>query len=231
VLTKTFPVEGGVNRFLIRSTTQPGTITVTATAEGLKPATITLTTKPFTAQNGLATRLPSAGLPSKLERGPTPLSPSYTIIRKSIAITHATAGANADSAFASYDDNELSDWVNDGKLATAWIEYTLEREATVGEVTLKLNNFRSRVYPLVITVDGKEVFNGSTQTTLGYYTIQCTPQKGKTVRIQLAGQSATKDNNAGVEVNGKKLDDGVARNDVNAKGTLSIIEAEVYITD
>ena len=119
--------------------------------------------------------LPSAGLPSRLERGPTPATPSYTITRTPINIVSATAGANADTAFASYDDNELSDWVNDGKLSTAWIEYTLEREATVSEITLKLNNFRSRVYPLIITVDGKEAFNGNTQTSLGYYTIKCKP--------------------------------------------------------
>jgi beta-galactosidase len=30
------------------------------------------------------------------------------------------------------------------------------------------------------------------------------------------------------EVGGKKLDDGVSRNDANAKGRLSIIEAEIY---
>jgi hypothetical protein len=29
-------------------------------------------------------------------------------------------------------------------------------------------------------------------------------------------------------MSGKKLDDGVARNDINAKGTLSIIEVEIY---
>jgi hypothetical protein len=29
-------------------------------------------------------------------------------------------------------------------------------------------------------------------------------------------------------MNGKKLDDGVARDDKNAKGTLSIIETEIY---
>jgi len=64
--------------------------------------------------------------------------------------------------------------------------------------------------------------------TLGYYTIQCKPFKGKKVRIQLAASS---NNNAGkemIEVSGKKLDDGVARDDSKAKGTLSIIEAEVY---
>lgn len=228
VLAKSFPVEGGVNRFLIRSTTQPGTIRIKATAEGLKAATLTLRTKPFVASNGLAVTLPSAGLSSLLDRGPTPATPSYQMIRIPLKVVKATAGAHADSAFASYDDNELSDWVNDGQLGTAWVEYELEREAAVSEITLKLNNFRGRTYPLLITVDGKEVFNGSTQTSLGYHTIACQPNRGRKVRIQLTGASANKASNAGVEVNGKKLDDGVARDDANAKGTLSIIEIEFY---
>jgi hypothetical protein len=228
VLAKTFPVEGGVNRFLIRSTTKAGTINITATTEGLKPATLTLQTKPFPTENGLSKILPSAGLPLNLKRGATPATPSYTITRTPISIISATAGAHADSAFASYDDNELSDWVNDGKMNTAWIEYELERPAAVSEITLKLNNFRSRVYPLLITVDGKEVFKGSTKTSLGYYTIKCNPIKGKKIRIQLLDGSQIKNASAGVEVNGKKLDDGVPRNDANAKGTLSIIEAEIY---
>jgi beta-galactosidase len=80
---------------------------------------------------------------------------------------------------------------------------------------------------LIVTVDGKEAFNGTTQTTLGYYTIKCTPQTGKKVRIQLAGISQNKANDE-VEVSGKKLDDGVVRDDAKAKGTLSIIEAEIY---
>jgi hypothetical protein len=229
VLAKSFPVEGGVNRFLIRSTTQPGTITIKATSDGLKGAAITLTTKLFIVKDGLSTVLPSAGLSSYLKRGPTPLTPSYTMTRTPINIVSATAGARADSAFASYDDNERTEWVNDGKLSTAWIEYTLERPATVNEITLKLNNFRSRVYPLIITVDGKEAFNGNTQTTLGYYTIKCKPLTGTKVRIQLKDASLTRSNdNIGVEVSGKKLDDGVTRNDATAKGTLSILEAEIY---
>lgn len=228
IMTKSFPVEGGVNRFLIRSTTQPGTIKIKASAEGLKEATLTLTTKPFVAEYGLAKVLPSDGLPSRLDRGPTPATPSYRMTRIPLKVVGATAGANADSTARSYDDNELSDWFNDGKLGTAWVEYELEREATVSEITLKLNNFRGRAYPLQVTVDGKEVFNGSTQTSLGYYTIQCNPRKGKKVRIQLTGIAADKGSNTGVEVNGKKLDDGVARDDKNAKGTLSIIEVEFY---
>lgn len=228
ILARSFPVEGGVNRFLVRSTTQPGAITVKATAEGLKEATLTLTSKSFATESGLTKMLPSAGLPSRLERGPTPVTPSFTMTRTPVNIVRASGGANTDSTVASYDDNELSDWVNDGKLNTAWIEYELEREATISEVTLKLNNFRARIYPLVITVDGKEAFNGTTQPSLGYYTVQCKPQKGRKVKIQLSAPPFNQGSETGVEVGGKKLDDGVARDDAKAKGTLSIIEAEIY---
>jgi hypothetical protein len=228
ILAKTLPVENGVNRVLIRSTTTAGQITIKATAEGLQAASLTLTSLAFEEKNGLSGSLPAAALPCRLERGPTPLTPSYTISRKPVAIVKASAGAHSDSAFASYDDNELSDWVNDGKLSTAWIEYELERQATVSEITLKLNNFRSRAYPLIITIDGKEVFAGSTRPTLGYYTIACKPTQGKKVRIQLATLSKDQGGDQMVEVSGKKLDDGVARDDSKAKGTLSIIEAEIY---
>ena len=228
ILAKTFPVEGGVNRFLVRSTTAPGTITIKASSEGLKDATLTLNTKKVVVNNGLNPALPSAGLPSRLERGPTPATPSFTTTRTALAIVGATAGAHADSAFASYDDNERTEWVNDGKMATAWIEYTLDHAATVNEITVKLNNFRSRAYPLRITVDGKEAFNGFTKTSLGYYTIKCQPQKGTRLRIQLTGGTRVQEASNEVEVNGKKLDDGVSRDDAQAKGTLSILEVEVY---
>jgi beta-galactosidase len=229
ILSKSLPVECGVNRILIRSTNKSGLITLKAAAENLQPAFTTLQSKPVAIQNGLTTALPSANLPAYLKRGPTPLTPSFTPSRNALTIISATAGANADSAFASYDDNELSDWVNDGKMENAWIEYELTQPSIVNEITLKLNNFRSKIYYLKITVDGKEVFNGSTERSLGYCTITCAPTKGKKVRIQLQQPSVSVANN-GVEVNGKKLDDGVTRNDANAKGTLSIIEAEIYET-
>ena len=40
--------------------------------------------------------------------------------------------------------------------------------------------------------------------------------------------SGKDDSKIGEEMNGRKLDDGVARDDKNAKGSLSIIEAEIY---
>ncbi len=227
ILSKNLPLECGVNRVLVRSTTMPGTIAIKATAEGLAPANVSIVVQPYKTVDGLGNQLPGQNLPLNFERGATPSTPSFIPSRESLTIIKATAGSNTDSAFASYDDNELSDWVNDGKLETAWIEYELEKASVVDQIELKLNNFRSREYYLRITVDGEEVFKGLTEKTLGYTTLVCKPRTGKRVRIQLL-QPATTTAITAIEVNGKKLDDGVARNDANAKGTLSIIEAEIY---
>ena len=75
---------------------------------------------------------------------------------------------------------------------------------------------------------GKEVYKDSTPKSLGYCTLICKPTKGKKVRIELVKETINAATTTGVEVNGKKLDDGVVRDDSKAKGTLSIIEVEVY---
>lgn len=123
--------------------------------------------------------------------------------------------------------NELTDWYNDGNLATAWIEYELESPAVVSEINLKLNNFRTRSYPVRILVDGQEVFKGNTTPGLGYCNIQCKQLAGKKVRIELV-KPADLTGETSTEVSGKRLDDGVSRNDANSKGRLSILEAEIY---
>jgi beta-galactosidase len=228
ILSKDLPVECGVNRILIRSTTKSGPITINATSDGLSSASLQLMSGSISVKDGLTTSMPAEGLMPYLKRGPTPPTPSFKEIRRSVKIVSATAGANSDSVYSSFDDNELSDWVNDGKLSTAWIEYVLEKEVVVSEVTLKLNNFRSRTYPLLITVDGKKAFADTTVRSLGYFTAMCTPIKGKKVRIQLVTLSQEQESTSMVEVSGKKLDDGVVRDDKNAKGTLSIIETEIY---
>jgi hypothetical protein len=228
ILSKQLPVECGVNRVLIRAKTTRGKVTVKANAAGLKSAAITLTAAPVAMENGLSKQMPADGLPAYLKHGPTPQTPSYRVTRNAIAIINAVAGANTDSAFKSFDDNELSDWYNDGKLSTAWIEYELEQEATVNEVALKLNNFRSRSYPIRILVDGKTVFADSTQRGLGYFTAICKPVRGRKVKIELMQPGNSREENTMKEVSGKKLDDGVSHDDSNTKGRLSIIEAEIY---
>jgi len=228
ILAKKLPVEGGVNRVLIRSTTTAGTINLKAFSDGLKPASIAVETLPVKVQNGLSMQLPADDLTSNLAKGPTPSSPSYVDSRKSVKIIAAEAGANQDKANLSFDDNELSDWVNDGKIASAWIKYHLEKESTVSAVSLKLNGFRTKIYPIQILVDGVTVFKGNTKTSLGYFVAEFKPVKGKTVTIQLLGSGTSGQEAIGLEVNGKKLDDGIERAETKLKGALSIIEAEVY---
>ncbi|MFD2162157.1 sugar-binding domain-containing protein [Paradesertivirga mongoliensis] len=229
ILSKFLPVEGGVNRVLIRSTITAGPIKLSAISEGLKPAALQLTSSPVKVIDGLSLEMPYDGLKPSLKRGPTPSGLSFTPSRIALKIIDATAGANAAKAKATYDDSELSDWVNDNKLSTAWIKYTLEKEATVNEVTLKMNNFASRTYPIKILVDDKEVFKGTTYRSQGYCTLQLKPASGKTVTIQLFNPNSGKDESSiSVELGGKKLDDGVARNDGGAREILSIIEAEIY---
>lgn len=229
ILSDSLPVECGVNRVLIRATNQPGVVTLTATADSLKAANLQLSSQPFKQLNGLSLQMPSDGLKPLLDKGPTPAAPSFNVIRNALKVKTAKAGANNDKVAASYDDNEASDWVNDGQLATAWVEYELENETTIHEVALKLNNFRTRTYPLKISVDGKVVFKDTTTRNLGYFTARFAPVKGSTIKIELYATGEIKEVE-GTEVNGKKLDDGVARNDANAKGTFSIIEAEFYET-
>ncbi|MGM9478762.1 glycoside hydrolase family 2 protein [Pedobacter sp. GSP4] len=229
ILAKNLPVENGVNRVLIRSTTTAGKINLTAKAEGLTTASLLLATLPVNTIKGLGNQLPSEALKPSLAKGATPLNQSYRVSRKSVKVVSAQAGANTEKAHLSFDDNELSDWVNDGNVATAWIKYTLEKESTISAVALKLNGFRTKIYPLRILVDDKIVFEGNSKPSLGYFTANCKPTKGKTVTIQLVGSGKEKEqNNIGVEVNGKKLDDGIERAETKLKGGLSIIEAEVY---
>ena len=231
VLAKSLPVQAGINRVMIRSGKTAGDIVIQAKSAGLQSASINLKTVAVDVHDGLATWLPADGLEGRLTRGETPAGPSYQVVRKSLNVVAATAGANQEQVAKSYDDNELSDWVNDGKLQTAWITYQLEKPSTVSAVALKLNNFRSRVYPLIIKVDDKVVYDGPSTPGLGYYNQNFAPTVGKTVTIQLGTKESVGKQQGvdiGVEVTGKKLDDGVVRDDINAKGTLSIIEADIF---
>jgi len=230
ILSKNLPVEGGVNRVLIRSTTKAGQVILEAQSPGLKSASIAFTSSPVKVEKGLSLAMPSDGLKPTFRRGPTPLTPSYVPSRTTLAVESITAGANQERALASIDDNELSSWVNDGQLSTAWIKYTLKEAATVNQLSLKLNNFRTKIYPIRIKVDNEVVFEGNTEKGLGYFLAKCKPAKGKIVTIELMDESSGKDDSKiGVEMGGKKLDDGVG-GDVNTKGTLNIIEAEILQT-
>ena len=152
------PVECGVNRVLVRSTTTAGEITVCCAAEGMTPVTITMQT----------THQPTKPLPLNLSRGATPSSPSYHDVSLGVDIVGATAGSNVASVANSYDDNELSEWASDGLSEHAWVTYQLSRRALVNEVVLKLTGWRNKCYPLAIYAGKKLLWEGMTYATLGY---------------------------------------------------------------
>jgi beta-galactosidase len=227
ILARSLPVEGGVNRVLIRSTTQAGKITVTATAEGLKPATVSLKSQPVKVENGLALALPGADLPVSLRRGPTPATPSFTVSRVTVPIKSVTANSNAANAGFSFDDNELSEWISDRKVANPWIEYTLARPAPISQVAMKLTGWRTSTYPIRILVDGQEVFSGTTERSLGYFTAVFPPRTGQTVRIELTGTTQTKDAFNITELETPKAATA-ATDQAGPPGTLGLVEVEVY---
>ncbi|TJZ61116.1 glycoside hydrolase family 2 protein [Sphingobacterium olei] len=229
ILSESLPVEGGVNRVLLRTRYgKKGKVQVKASSNGLMADSVAFEVSPIKTMGDYFVKASALNLPLNLSRGAAPTGSTIVRTRETLPIQKVTAGANAESGMKSYDSNELSDWVNDGKLNTAWIEYTLAKKSDIDEIDLKLNNFRSRSYPIQIFVDDKLVYEGNTPTTLGYCTISFPKTSGRKVKVQLAGSSYIASENKHEEIGGKKLDDGVQRDDMNAKGTLSIIEIDIH---
>ncbi len=228
ILAKSLPVECGVNRVLIRSTTEAGKIAVTAQAEGLRPASVEIVSQPVEVMDGLARAFPADGLPSYLGHGPTPTGPSFSVSRVSVPVASASAGVNQDRAALSFDDNEMTGWSNNGSLSTAWITYEFEQPAPVSEIGLKLSGWRTRSYPLRITVDDTEVFKGPSERNLGYYMLSFPPVTGKSLTVELIGTNRDRDAFNIVEITGERDRAGAAGNDRAARGTLNIVEIEVY---
>lgn len=194
ILDINLPVECGINRALIRSTTAAGKVTLTAQAKGLLSASLTLETVPVKVTGGLSTYLPQATLKGRLDRGETPSTPSYKDSKKGVRIVSAKAGSNNNDAEKSYDDIELTEWKNDGKLSTAWITYTLERDAEIDDICIKLQGWRSRSYPLEVYAGNTLIWSGNTDKSLGYIHLNVEkPVRANTITIRLKGNISDKD--------------------------------------
>jgi len=228
ILSRSLPVENGVNRVIIRSTTNAGKIVLSANANGLKSATVEIVSRPIKVMDGLSLEMPDAGLRPNLERGPTPAGPSFTVSRRAVHIARATAGANEDQAAKSFDDDETTEWASDGKIANGWIKYDFAQPASVGEVTLKLTGWRTQSYPIRVLVDDKVVFAGATPRSLGYVTFTFPPVMGASLKIELAGSAGDRDAFGNIiEIPGT-LDPQSSAGKSGAKSTLSIVEIEIY---
>ena len=193
ILSKDLPVEAGVSRVLVRSTAKAGGIRLVARAKDMEDAVLEWNTC-GAPEGGWGNYKAGEHLASRLGRGETPLTPSYTDKKKTVAIVSAEAGSNGDKAMASYDDNELSEWKNDGKMATAWITYTLEQPTAVDEINMKLTGWRQRSYPLEVYADDKLVWKGNTEKSLGYVSLFIkNPVKATRYTIRQVGTAKDKD--------------------------------------
>ena len=126
--SKRLPVECGVNRVIVRSTDEPGTITLTAHRRRARsPRRSNSRRTPSPSTDGWTLRYADDGLPSYLDRGPTPAG------RFGDADAHARCASRAPPPAATptaprsaYDDNETTAWDNGGGLrhapgfATSW---------------------------------------------------------------------------------------------------------------
>ncbi|MBR2358914.1 MAG: DUF4982 domain-containing protein [Bacteroidaceae bacterium] len=229
------PVECGITRVLVRSTTEAGEVKLTAKAQGLGAATESWTTIPVEVVNGLSKHFPGELLPCRLERGETPLTPSYTDKKVDVQIVDVRAGVNQETATNSFDDNELSEWRNDGKLSTGWITYKLNRRAAVDDICMKLTGWRQRSYPLEIFAGKQLIWKGNTEKSLGYIHLNIEhPVLADEITIRLKG--ATQDSDAFgqivevVEPAAGELDLFKAKDGDKTRNELRIVEIEFLET-
>ena len=224
----TLPVECGVNRVMLRSTTKAGNIVVTAQAKGLPKATIELQTTAINVEGGLTTFMPSDGLLSRLDRGETPAGPSFRQWREEVAITRAIAGSG-DGVTKSYDNYENTSWESAGRLDSAWVTYTLTETTHIDEICMKMKNFRATSYPIAIyavpseSQEEVEVWRGWTPKSLSFVHIPLkNAPAAKTYTIRMLGSSTTKDAFGDI----KELDAGNDEKKVSGSRSLKIIEIE-----
>ena len=223
------PLECGVNRVLVRTTTHAGEMNLSAYAEGVKPAYIQVNSEKLIVNSFL----PQLTLKGQLGRGETPLTPSYTESAQGINIISAKAGFDTEHASRSYDDNELSEWKNDGRLSTAWITYKLERNTVIDDICMKLTGWRLRSYPLEVYAGKQLIWSGETERSLGY--IHLTPAKRvKTdeITIRLKGAGKDKDAFDGItevaQPTAGELDLFKSKNGGDTNNELRIVEIEMY---
>lgn len=187
------PVECGITRVLVRSTPEAGKVTLTAVAEGLGSESVQFSTVPVAVKDGLSKHFPAQALKPRYDRGPTPSTPSYYDKKIDVRVKSAKAGCNQENVGNSWDDNELSEWRNDGRAETGWITYELERAAEIDDINIKLTGWRQRSYPLEIFADDELIWSGETPRSLGYVHLKTRPVRARNITIKLKGAAIDKD--------------------------------------
>jgi hypothetical protein len=201
ILDKSLPVECGVNRVMIKSTTKAGSITLKASATGFADVALPITSTYVPVKNGFYTDAQGkavcadwgAELPCILKRGETPSTPSYTQKKHTIEIKYAEAASDSANVKAAFDDNEATSWKSDGMLENAHITFHLAKKAMVDEMVIKLVGFRSTSYPLEIYSGNTLVGKGYTPKGLGYTHFALKPTKSDTFTVKMVGETSVKE--------------------------------------
>lgn len=223
ILSRSLPVEGGVNRVLLRSTTEPGAIKLTATSAGLAGAELAFASVAAPTADGWSQEFSGEKLAGRLDRGPTPAGPSFTPSRIAVPVAAARSSSGADAS-AAVDDNEVSAWIGREPVV-----FEFARPARVGEITAKFAGFRARSYPIRVLVGEREVFRGVTRRSLGYVTLPIDPVEGTSLTIEVLGGAEAREAFGGIT---ELEDQGNARTGEEnvGSGELGIIEIEFYET-
>ena len=225
--TYDLPVECGVNRVLVRTTPNAGEIHLSAYAEGVKPAYIEVRSEEVKSEE----YLPQLTLKGRLDRGETPQTASYVEQAQGIDIISAKAGYDSEHASRSFDDNELSEWKNDGRLSTAWITYRLAKKAIVDDICLKLTGWRVRSYPLEVYAGKTLIWSGETERSLGYIHLKPAKRvKTNEITIRLKGNGKDDDAFGGItevaQPAAGELDLFKAKNGGDTNNELRMVEIE-----
>ena len=221
------PVECGVNRVLVRTTPNAGEIHLSAYAEGVKPAYIEMRSEEVKSEECL----PQLTLKGRLDRGETPQTASYVEQAQGIDIISAKAGYDSEHVSRSFDDNELSEWKNDGRLSTAWITYRLAKKAIVDDICLKLTGWRVRSYPLEVYAGKTLIWSGETERSLGYIHLKPAKRvKTNEITIRLKGNGKDDDAFGGItevaQPAAGELDLFKAKNGGDTNNELRMVEIE-----
>ena len=152
------------------------------------------------------------------------------MLRRTLDVASVIAGSENDKAKNTLDDNELTEWISDGKPGTGWIQYDLAQADKIDQVVLKLVGWRTQSYPIQISIDGKVVFTGVSPRSLGYVTFSFQPTVGKTVKIELTGTATNRDSLGNIiEITGAPDPNSSANRGGATK--LGIVEAEFYSSE
>lgn len=223
VLCDTLPIECGINRVMLRSLPKSGTVTLTAKAEGMADARISLTTNAIEVKDGLSKYMPSDGLKSILNRGETPTTPSFKQWRREVAIDSATAGSGNNPEL-SFDTYENTSWESGNKLEDAWITYTLTEDTQIDDICVKMKGFRATTYPITVYAGDVKVWEGWTPKSLSFIHIPLKDApKSRTYTIRSTGQSTTRDAFSGVKEMDSRNDEKVIK---GGKCSIKILEIE-----